>query len=124
MNLYIVMGQYGEYEDTCYWAVTAYTSDAEAEAHAQRANDWWKVAKESLPPHEHTPRTTAMGAQISREERLCFSGRCEHPGINPFDPVGIPSNTGAQMRTRDELYEHCSGDWYYVDGPITLGKPC
>lgn len=125
MELWVVMGQYGEYEDTCYWAVAAYTNPAEAEAHAERANEWWKAAKVAHPPHEHTPRTTPIGARPTQEEMLCLSGRCAHPGTNPFDSIGIPDNTAAQMRTPGEFYEGCSGDWYYVEGPIPLvNKPC
>lgn len=121
MNLYVVMGQYGEYEDTCYWAVEAYTNEEEALAHAQRANDWYKSAVASLPPHEHLkPDRSTDFSQKTPEEQRCWLGRCKHPGPNPFDSIGIPDETNASMRTPNKAFKGCSGEWYYVDGPIYL----
>jgi hypothetical protein len=39
--MWVVMGETGAYDDYCDWMVCAYTTEAEAEKHAQAAQNWW-----------------------------------------------------------------------------------
>ena len=66
--VYLVRGEFGEYEDRTQWFVGGHDTEAAAQAHADRANQW------CLEHHLHTSTPTALVNPDDAED-------------NPHDPA-------------------------------------